>query len=66
MTPIDKRYMSVEEVAEYTTFSPHTLNQWRSEGAGPSFLKIGRKVVYVKSQIDEFMNSSTQGGSDAN
>lgn len=38
--------------------SVRTLQNWRTEGKGPRFLKIGRLVRYRRSALDEFIQSS--------
>jgi len=35
-------------------FSGGTLNLWRLLGRGPRFKKIGRKVFYEQTALDEF------------
>ena len=37
-----------------TPFSYNTLNLWRSLGRGPKFKKIGKKVFYEQSSLDDF------------
>lgn len=34
--------------------SPRTLERWRWEGIGPHYLKIGGRVVYALSEIQEY------------
>jgi hypothetical protein len=34
--------------------SPRTLEQWRWQGRGPRFLKLGGRVVYPVSEIEAF------------
>lgn len=41
-----ERMATTEEVADYLQLPPHTLEQWRSQGKGPSYSKIGRHVRY--------------------
>ena len=39
--------------------SDRTLQRWRLEGVGPTYLKIGRLVRYRKSDLDNFLEQST-------
>lgn len=48
------RHLNQVEVAQRWGCSPRTLENWRSRGKGPDFLKIGRKVVYELEAIEAF------------
>lgn len=49
--------LTVEEVAERTGLSVHTLNQWRSQEKGPPYLKIGGKLVrYRKADLIQYFD----------
>jgi excisionase family DNA binding protein len=45
------------EAAAYLNVQPSTLEQWRWNGRGPRFCKIGRSVRYRQSDLDEFLNA---------
>ena len=34
--------------------SPRTLERWRLQGRGPKYVKLGRRVVYYQSDLDEW------------
>ncbi len=34
-----------------------TMAWWRSTGRGPKYIKIGRKVVYRRSDLDAFIKA---------
>ena len=36
-----------------------TLAHWRSEGRGPKFIKLGSKVAYRGSDLNEWLQSRT-------
>ena len=36
-----------------------TLAHWRSEGRGPAFIKLGSKVAYRGSDLNEWLASRT-------
>lgn len=37
--------------------SPKTLERWRTTGEGPAFCKLGRRVVYRTSDLDDWAES---------
>jgi excisionase family DNA binding protein len=37
----------------------HTLAQWRYQGTGPAFMKLGRHVRYRRSDLDDWLTSRT-------
>jgi hypothetical protein len=48
------RHLNQKGLAERWQMSPRTLEQWRWQGKGPKFLKIGGRVVYRLEDIDAF------------
>lgn len=48
--------LTVEVAATYTGLSVSTLNKLRISGKGPVFLKLGRRVVYDPSDLDDWLN----------
>jgi glycine/D-amino acid oxidase-like deaminating enzyme len=59
--------MMINEVvrAERWNLSPKTLQRWRSEGRGPRFMKMSRRVVYPMDEVLDFesqaLRASTWG-----
>ena len=49
MIPLDQK-----DLAKRWLISPRTLEQWRWQGRGPLYLKIGGRVVYRLSDIEAF------------
>lgn len=43
--------MDNDQLAETLGVSPRTTERWRFEGAGPIFRKLGRRVVYLESDV---------------
>lgn len=37
--------------------SPRTLEKWRVQGRGPSFLKFGSRVLYSESDLERYVDS---------
>jgi hypothetical protein len=59
---------TTEESARYLRLQKQTLEAWRLRGTGPTFVKLGRRVVYRREALEEFMTererrstSDTQG-----
>jgi excisionase family DNA binding protein len=53
-------YLSRKEAADYLNIKPQTLAVWASvRRYNLPFLKIGRKVYYLKEHLDEFLRSRT-------
>ncbi len=48
------QHLGQNALAERWQVSPRTLEQWRWQGRGPCFLKIGGRVVYRLSDVEEF------------
>lgn len=48
------RYMRQGELADRWRISERTLEKWRHFGRGPSFLKIGGRVMYRLDDIETF------------
>jgi hypothetical protein len=53
----DGEWWNDKQVAEVIGVAVHTLRQWRFAGKGPTYQKIGRRVLYSRSDVQEFMNS---------
>ena len=43
--------------AAYIGCSPRTLEKRRQTGDGPAFLKLGRSVVYLRSDLDNWLKA---------
>jgi predicted DNA-binding transcriptional regulator AlpA len=52
-----------EEASEFLRISAKTLERWRSNGLGPRFVKIGRRVAYGIAALEEFITQHTYGSS---
>jgi len=44
-----------DEAAEYLNFSARTLQRWRMEGQGPTYRKLGKRVLYAQRDLEEFV-----------
>jgi excisionase family DNA binding protein len=52
--------LTVLEAATYVGLSASTLNQMRSEGRGPRYIKLGSRVVYDSADLDRWMEQHKQ------
>ena len=66
--------LTESQVAERLGLSVATLHAWRHRATGPRFLRFGRAVRYLLSDLDEFIRasavdtrrvSSSDGGSES-
>jgi len=48
--------LNTKQAATYLSLAPQTLNKWRIKGEHLPFLKIGRRVAYSRSDLDEFIS----------
>lgn len=49
-----KMMMNENELATRWNISPKTLQRWRSEGRGPRFMKMSKRVVYPIDEVFDF------------
>ena len=54
LTPV---VLGEREAAEFVALSKHTLRAFRVKGGGPRFIKIGRRVVYKRRDLQEWIES---------
>lgn len=54
--------LSSPEAARYLGLSEVTIKTWRRRGTGPAWLKLGRRVVYDRTDLDKFMAARRRGG----
>lgn len=51
---MQKMMMNENEPATRWNISPKTLQRWRSEGRGPRFMKMSKRVVYPIDEVFDF------------
>lgn len=44
-------YLTQEAAGTFLGLSPRTLERFRVDGRGPSFLKLGRRVLYSRDDL---------------
>lgn len=45
------------EAARYIQHSPRTLIRWRGDRRGPPFIRCGRKILYRRASLDQWLQS---------
>lgn len=50
------QFLNEKELAELLNMKSETLRNWRYEGKGPVFIKIGRNVRYCMSDVLDYLN----------
>ena len=48
-------YLTTQEVAGLLRTSPETVRFWRHIGKGPRSLKVGRRVLYARPDVEAFI-----------
>jgi len=48
-------FLTTDEVAELLRTSPETVRYWRHVGKGPKTFKVGRKALYVREEVTEWI-----------
>lgn len=55
--PTTSPNLKTEEAAKFLNVKPATLEQWRWNGRGPKFCKIGRSCRYRMSDLESFLDA---------
>lgn len=50
--------LTSQAAAEYLHHAPRTLIRWRNERRGPTYIRVGKKVLYSKSDLDKWLESN--------
>jgi hypothetical protein len=51
---MDTCHITPFQLSKRWGLNPKTLQNWRSKGAGPPYLKIGGRVVYRQDDIERY------------
>lgn len=49
--------LNTHEAAAFLNLSPGTLEVWRCTGRGPSYAKLGKRVIYDIADLEYFVSS---------
>ena len=51
------RCLGVQAAARYLAIGSRTLDNWRAEGRGPSYVRIGTRIVYRVEDLETYLNA---------
>lgn len=49
--------LNIEQASKYIHLSTATLARMRKDNSGPAFVKLGARVLYRKTDLDEYIAS---------
>jgi predicted DNA-binding transcriptional regulator AlpA len=52
--------LTTKQAAEHLLVAAGTLENWRTAGGGPKFVKLGRKVAYDTRDLDQWIEDHKQ------
>jgi hypothetical protein len=52
-------YLPESALCEQYPFSPRTVQRWRATGDGPPYIRVGRRILYRRSDVEEWLSSQT-------
>jgi excisionase family DNA binding protein len=55
--------LTTKEAAEFLRLKPHTLENMRSQGKGPIFLKLGGRVFYHRADLKAWLKEARRRSS---
>ena len=58
--------MHAPEAAAYVGLAEATLANFRCQGGGPVFHKVGRRIVYIKSDLDTWLSACRRTANEQN
>ena len=58
-------HLITEEVAELCRTTPETVRYWRHVDKGPRSFKVGRRVLYDRSDVEAWLAAARTGGNAA-
>lgn len=56
LVSIEQSLLTQRETSRVLHISQRTLQKWRSEGRGPRWLRVGRRIWYRPADIEEWLD----------
>ena len=53
------KWLTTGQAASYLKLAPGTLQNWRSKGKGPKFIKRGNNVYYPMKSLEDYIARHT-------
>lgn len=53
--------LTTKEAAKRLRLNANTLANWRMQGTGPRYIKLGRKVLYPMAELEAFEQRQLRG-----
>lgn len=54
----EEKRLDHKSAAAYLNVADQTLYNWRNQRRGPDYVLMGRKVVYLKSDLDSYIEAN--------
>lgn len=54
-------FLDVDQAADYLKISASNLNKRRVAGTGPKYCKLGRRVIYRRTDLDAWISDNMRG-----
>jgi excisionase family DNA binding protein len=61
--PYSNAFLTLDKAAEYLGISPNTLYVWRHRRQGPPSFRMGRRVMYRITALDDWVREQEQADS---
>ena len=55
------QFFTQDQLSEQLSISKRTLERFRSEGKGPKYYKMGRRVLYASKDVEEYLQEHQFG-----
>lgn len=56
-----QKLMNTKQLAEYLGIAVSTILQYRADGTGPQYIKLGHLVRYRQSDVDTWLERKSTG-----
>ena len=54
---LSEQYLTTADLADLTRTTPETVRWWRHTSYGPVGFKVGRRVLYARSEVDAWLGA---------
>ena len=57
---LEHQLLTTKQLAVYLQSTPNALEARRSRGEGPPYVRLGRKVLYRKVEVDRWLDAQRE------